>query len=103
MDASEEEKQNYIKENLIDKGYDSFLFNQFLCKKSGISEFDINKFTYGEIIEGIKEFTNSTPLGKSIYVSAPPILPSQEKKEKKNIFKSFLGIKNKLIKKDDIK
>ena len=103
MDASEEEKQNYIKENLIDKGYDSFLFNQFLCKKSGISEFDINKFTYGEIIEGIKEFTNSTPLGKSIDVSAPPILPSQEKKEKKNIFKSFLGIKNKLIKKDDIK
>ena len=104
MDASEEEKQDYIKENLIDKGYDSFLFNQFLCKKSGISEFDINKFTMGEIREGIQQFTNSTPLGNSsnpIDSSAPPLIQNQDKKgKKKNIFHSFLGLKNKIKKED---
>ena len=101
MDASEEEKKNYIKENLIDKGYDSFSFNQFLCKKAGIAEFDINKFTLGQIREGIQEFTHSTPLGKSTDSSAPPILPNVEKKEKKNIFQSILGIKK--PKKEDAK
>ena len=104
MDASEKEKQEYIKENLIDKGYDSFLFNQFLCKKSGISEFDINKFTIGEIREGIQQFTNSTPLGNSANPtdsSAPPLIQNQDKKDKKkNIFQSFLGLKNKIKKED---
>ena len=104
MDASEKEKQEYIKENLIDKGYDSFLFNQFLCKKSGISEFDINKFTMGEIREGIQQFTNSTPLGNSANPtdsSAPPLIQNQDKKDKKkNIFQSFLGLKNKIKKED---
>ena len=99
MEASEKEKQDYIKENLIDKGYDSFLFNQFLCKKSGIEEFDLNKFTMGEIREGIQQFMNSTPLGnsvKSIDSSAPPLIQSQEpKKKKKNLFESFLGLKSK--------
>ena len=104
MDSSEQEKQDYIKENLIDKGYDSFLFNQFLCKKSGISEFDINKFTMSEIREGIQQFTNSTHLGNSanpIDSSAPPLIKNHNKKgKKKNIFQSFLGLKNKIKKED---
>ena len=108
MDSSEEEKNAYIKENLIDKGYDLFSFNQFLCNKSGDKEFDINKFTMNEISEGIKEYLNSTPLGKTSDVSAPPLIEKTEKKEKKNIFKSILGItkkiknnKNEEIKKED--
>ena len=95
MDLSDEEKNNYINENLIDKGYDEFLFKQFLCRKSGIKDFDINKFTIREIREGINEFTNSTPLGKSSSdASAPPLQENPLKKEKKNIFKSIFGKKN---------
>jgi len=102
MDASKEEKQKYIQENLIDKGFDSLSFSQFLCKKTGQVEYDIDKITIDEIIEGIQEFTNSTPLGKEpeLDSSAPPIVQNAEKKEKKknNLFKSFLSLKNKLKK-----
>ena len=92
MDVTLEEKQNYIKENLINKGYDSFLFTQFLCKKSGKQDFDLNDFTMNEISDGIKEFMHSTPLGKSIDASAPPLHKTEKKEKKKNIFESFLGI-----------
>ena len=95
MDSSQEEKQGYIQENLINKGYDSFLFNQFLFKKCGKQDFDLNNFSMGEIRDGIAEFINSTPLGKSVDASAPPLLQKPEKKEKKkNILESFLGINN---------
>ena len=99
MDVTLEEKQNYIKENLINKGYDSFLFTQFLCKKSGKQDFDLNDFTMNEISDGIKEFTHSTPLGKSVDASAPPLHKTEKKEKKKNIFESFLGISTN--KKDD--
>jgi hypothetical protein len=92
MDSTQEEKQGYIQENLINKGYDSYLFTQFLCKKTGQSDFDLNKFTMGQIREGIQEFIHSTPLGKSIDASAPPL---QKNEKKKGIIQSFLGISNK--------
>ena len=97
MDASQEEKQGYIQENLINKGYDSFLFTQFLCRKLDKTDFDLNNFTMWEIRDGVKEFINSTPLGNSLDASAPPLQNQAKKKEKKkNIFQSFLGInKNK--------
>ena len=96
MDASQEEKQSYIQENLISKGYDSFLFTQFLCKKAEQSDFDLNKFSMGEIREGIQEFIHSTPLGKSTDSSAPPLIQKPERKGKgikKNIVQSFFGLK----------
>ena len=94
MDASQEEKQSYIQTNLISKGYDSFSFTQFLCKKTGKTDFDLNQFTMGEIREGINDFVNSTPLGKSVDSSAPPLMPKPEKKGKdSNIFQSFFGLK----------
>ncbi len=94
MDSSQEEKQGYIQENLINKGYDSFLFSQFLCKKSGKSEFDLNNFSMAEIREGVAEFIHSTPLGKSVNASAPPLQKVEKKDKKKNILESFLGINN---------
>ena len=104
MDSSQEEKQAYIQANLINKGYDSFSFTQFLCKKTGQSDFDLNKVTMGQISEGIHEFIHSTPLGKSVDVSAPPLHKSDKNEKKQNIFESILGInKNKndnIIKED---
>ena len=100
MDASKEDKQKYIQENIIDKGFDSLSFSQFLCKKTGQTEYDIEKITMDEIIEGVQEFTNSTPLGKESGsdISAPPIVQNVDTKEKKKntLFKSILGLKNKI-------
>ena len=92
MDSTQEEKQAYIQEKLINKGYDSFLFTQFLCKKLNKSDFDLNNFTMGEIREGINEFIYSTPLGKSVDASAPPLQNQVKKEKKRNIIESFLGI-----------
>ena len=102
MDASSEEKQSYIKEHITDKGYDSFTFSQFLCKKYNQNEFDINKFSIGEIREGIQQFKNCTPLGKvQENSSAPPLHQPQPKKKAKNIFQSFFGFKDEEEEEDD--
>ena len=90
MDSTIEEKKAYIQENLMNKGFDSFSFTQFLCKKFQQNDLDLNKITMTEIRESVQEFINSTPLGKSIDASAPPL---QKQEKKKNIFESFLGIK----------
>jgi len=79
-----------VQENLMNKGFDSFSFTQFLCKKFQQNDLDLNKITMTEIRESVQEFINSTPLGKSIDASAPPL---QKQEKKKNIFESFLGIK----------
>ena len=91
MDASTEEKQAYIKENITNKGYDSYLFTQFICKKFNQKDFDINKFTLGQITQSIQEFKDCTPLGKIVdHSSAPPL----QKQKKKNIIQSIFGIKS---------
>ena len=92
MDASIEEKQNYIKENVTNKGYDSFLFTQFMCKKCNQKDFDLNNFTIGQIQESIEEFKTATPLGKVVDNSSAPPLQKQKKKNL-NIIQSFFGIK----------
>ena len=91
MDASSEEKQSYIKEHITNKGYDSFSFGQFLCKKYNKNEFDINKFSIGQIREAIQDFKNNTPLGKITNSSSAPPL---QKQKKKNIIQSILGFIN---------
>jgi hypothetical protein len=91
MEANSEEKQLYIKENVTNKGYDSFLFTQFICKKYNQKDFDINKFSIGQIREAIQEFKNNTPLGKITNSSSAPPL---QKQKKKNIIQSILGFIN---------
>ena len=91
MDSSLEEKQEYIKEHIINKGYDSYLFTQFICKKNNQKDFDLNNFTIGQIQDAVKEFKNCTPLGKVVNNSSAPPL---QKQKKKNIFQSILGIRD---------
>ena len=69
-------------------------FCQFLCRTSGQTEFDINKFSIGEIREGVQEFKNCTPLGKVVENSSAPPLHSQPKKKNKNILQSIFGFKD---------
>jgi hypothetical protein len=91
MEANSEEKQLYIQENGTNKGYDSFLFTQFICKKYNQKDFDINKFSIGQIREAIQDFKNNTPLGKITNSSSAPPL---QKQKKKNIIQSILGFIN---------
>ena len=97
MDASAEDKQAYIRENIINKGYDSFLFTQFICKKFNLKEFNINEINIGQLEQCVKEFKDSTPLGKTIDISSAPPSQKNHKKKSTNIFQSFLGFKDEII------
>ena len=56
--TSIEEKQNYLRENILDKGYDTNQFTDFLKAKKGEEEGqDIAKWTLPELKQAVKEYT----------------------------------------------
>ena len=55
-DASEAEKQNYLRENILDKGYDANEFLQFLIDKRGEDAADVGNWTMGDLQIVVKEF-----------------------------------------------
>ena len=58
-DNSEEEKQNFLRENIIDKGYDADEFVSFLAEKKGIEieeGIDLNDFSLDELKSLVQDF-----------------------------------------------
>ena len=55
-DASQEEKQNYLRENILDKGYDANEFLQFLIDKRGEDAGDVGNWTMKDLQLVVKEF-----------------------------------------------
>ena len=55
-DASQEEKQNYLRENILDKGYDANVFLQFLIDKRGEDAADVENWTMNDLQLVVKEF-----------------------------------------------
>ena len=55
-DASQEEKQNYLRENILDKGYDANVFLQFLVDKRGEDAADVGNWTMNDLQLVVKEF-----------------------------------------------
>ena len=57
-----EEKQNYLRENVLEKGYDPNIFMEFLVSKKGEEAADLNVWTFDEIKATVEEFkTNYQP------------------------------------------
>ena len=59
MEDSEEEKQQYLKENIIDNGYDADDFVSFLGDKKGIEieeGIDLNNFSLDEIKSLVQDY-----------------------------------------------
>ena len=55
-DSSIIEKQNYLREVILDKGYDTTLFTTFLEKKDPEAGIDINKWTIEQLQIAVDEF-----------------------------------------------
>ena len=55
-DASQEEKQNYLRENILDNGYDANVFLQFLIDKRGEDAADVGNWTMNDLQLVVKEF-----------------------------------------------
>ena len=67
-----EEKQNYLRENVLEKGYDPNVFMEFLVLKKGEEAADLNAWTFDEIKSTVQEFTTnfqpSNPIGAEVPV-----------------------------------
>ena len=55
-DISEEEKQNYLRENILDKGYDAEDFISFLVEKKGDEGVNIGLWSFDEIKSVVNEY-----------------------------------------------
>ena len=55
-DASQEEKQNFLRQNILDKGYDTNLFVEFLMDKKGEEGADVGNWTMSDLKIVVKEF-----------------------------------------------
>ena len=58
MDNNQEEKQNYLRENILDKGYDTNEFVDFLKSKKGEEGADVANWTMENLKEVVQEFIN---------------------------------------------
>ena len=56
MDNSQEEKQNYLRENILDKGYDTNLFVIYLKSKKGEEGEDVSNWTMEDLKKVVQEF-----------------------------------------------
>ena len=56
MDASQEEKQNYLRENILEKGYDANDFVEFLKSKKGDQGADVSNWTMEDLKQVVAEF-----------------------------------------------
>ena len=69
-DSSQEEKQNFLRENILDKGYDTNMFVDFLMDKKGEGGADVGNWTMNDLKIVVKEFISMQ--SNQIIDSNPP-------------------------------
>ena len=63
-DNSIEEKQDYLRQNILEKGYDTNSFADYLISKKGEEASDINHLSMSELRQEVKEFIEESELKK---------------------------------------
>ena len=66
-----EEKQEYLRLNVLEKGYDPNAFMNFLTEKKGDDASDLNKWSFAELKLTVEEFIAS--LQQPNVVEQPPV------------------------------
>ena len=64
MVDSEEEKQNYLRENILDKGYEAEEFVTYLTSKKGDEGVDLGNWSLNELKMVVQEYILTHPKGK---------------------------------------
>jgi len=64
-DSNQEEKQNYLRENILEKGYDVNEFVSFLKSKKGEEGADIENWSMEDLVEVVKEFVEQNKTEKT--------------------------------------
>ena len=56
MKEAEEQKQHYLRENILNKGYDANEFMDFFKESTGTDDLNLNDFTMEEIEKVVNDF-----------------------------------------------
>ena len=81
---STEEKQNFLREKILDKGYDTSQFVQFLTEKKGEDGADVANWTMEDLIQVVNEFIKLN--GGEVEEDVKKLEPKKETKKKVSMF-----------------
>ena len=81
---STEEKQNFLREKILDKGYDTNQFVQFLTEKKGEDGADVANWTMEDLIQVVNEFIKLN--GGEVEEDVKKPEPKKESKKKVSMF-----------------
>jgi hypothetical protein len=72
-DNSQQQKQQYLRENILDKGYDANEFMEYFKEYSGQQEINLNDYTMDTLIEVVNGFYSKKGQGNQNQNSFPSI------------------------------
>lgn len=81
MEDSTEGKQNYLRENILDKGYDPNEFFEFLMNKRGEEAANLDIWTCSELESVVQEFILSRPSPNAFQQEQPNQEQEQEQEQ----------------------
>ena len=59
MEEDIQNKQAYLRENVLEKGYDADEFMEYLQEKKGENGLDLNTWTMKELTKAVSDFINN--------------------------------------------
>lgn len=86
-----EQKQQYLRENILEKGYDPNKFSEFLTMKMGETGMDLENWPLNELIEATNEFIRIEKENEQKKVNEENVEKEEEIIEKKGIKKIELN------------
>ena len=87
-DASQEEKQNFLREKILEKGYDTNDFVQFLIDKKGENGADVSVWTMNDLKQVVREFIK---IHGGVIEEEEPTKPEPKQNAKKISMFDILG------------
>lgn len=92
-----EQKQKYLRENVLEKGYDPDKFMEFLIMKKGNEGINLDIWSFEELIEATKEFlkNNKIEIESNLNLEEKEDIGDDEEKDNKNELKpEYINKKN---------
>ena len=78
------EKQSYLRENIINKGYDPNEFMDYFKESTGTADLDLKDYTMEEIVQVVNGFYSKKEQNKDTYNQIPQELRSVSEQENMN-------------------
>ena len=86
----QQQKQQYLRENILDKGYDANEFMEYFKEATGAQDINLNDFTMNQLIDVVNGFyskkldNNSAPNARSSFPTIPRELRSDSEQDINN-------------------